>query len=240
MDYTIIYNKIINNRKLNPINSGYYEKHHIIPKSLGGKNTKDNLIKLTAREHFVCHILLVKMYEKYSCEWHKMVRAALMMGRHNSKNRYVNSRQYTKIKELYSVSQSIKQQGNNNHQFNTIWIHNIEKRINKKISRLEKIPEDWVKGRKIEFDENLKNINKTFYRNKVKFKSSKAKYNQLIADELNRKIQYYIEIYYFYEKYGFDYVKNTLDYKYSKQNLVKQFAKYIENFIPQNGKKRVK
>jgi hypothetical protein len=39
----------------------YYEKHHIIPKSLGGSNKKPNLVLLTAREHFLCHWLLTKM-----------------------------------------------------------------------------------------------------------------------------------------------------------------------------------
>lgn len=46
-----------NNRCIN----GYTEKHHIIPKSLGGSNSKDNLAILTAREHFICHWLLTKM-----------------------------------------------------------------------------------------------------------------------------------------------------------------------------------
>ena len=39
----------------------YVEKHHIIPKSLGGNNRKENLVNLSAREHFICHRLLVKM-----------------------------------------------------------------------------------------------------------------------------------------------------------------------------------
>lgn len=39
----------------------YYERHHIIPKSLGGSNAKENLVALTAREHFICHWLLTKM-----------------------------------------------------------------------------------------------------------------------------------------------------------------------------------
>lgn len=38
------------------------EIHHIIPKCLGGTNTKDNLVKLTPEEHFVAHQLLVKIY----------------------------------------------------------------------------------------------------------------------------------------------------------------------------------
>lgn len=41
----------------------YFEKHHIIPKSLNGRNTKDNLVLLTAKEHYICHLLLVKMTE---------------------------------------------------------------------------------------------------------------------------------------------------------------------------------
>jgi len=41
----------------------YYENHHIIPRSLGGSNRRDNLVLLTAREHFVIHWLLTKIYD---------------------------------------------------------------------------------------------------------------------------------------------------------------------------------
>jgi hypothetical protein len=63
--YTMWYMSIISQAKLN-VNDrieGYFEKHHIIPKSLGGSNDLDNLVKLTAREHFICHLLLIKMLE---------------------------------------------------------------------------------------------------------------------------------------------------------------------------------
>ena len=39
----------------------YFEAHHIIPHSLGGTKAKENIVLLTAREHFICHILLTKM-----------------------------------------------------------------------------------------------------------------------------------------------------------------------------------
>ncbi len=58
--YSKCYYRIIENRKTNP-RVGYVEKHHIIPKSLGGSNKKENIVALTAREHFICHRLLVKM-----------------------------------------------------------------------------------------------------------------------------------------------------------------------------------
>jgi len=44
---------------------GYVEGHHILPKSfkLGGEKDKSNIAYLTAREHFICHLLLMKMIE---------------------------------------------------------------------------------------------------------------------------------------------------------------------------------
>lgn len=42
--------------------TGYSEKHHIIPRCIGGTNSKFNLVRLTAEEHYVAHQLLVKMY----------------------------------------------------------------------------------------------------------------------------------------------------------------------------------
>lgn len=40
----------------------YTERHHIVPKSLGGGNEKSNLVSLTAREHLIAHCLLSKIY----------------------------------------------------------------------------------------------------------------------------------------------------------------------------------
>jgi hypothetical protein len=67
--YTLLYFKIIKNAISRKFKSkteakrhlGYIEEHHIIPKSLGGDNSNDNLVYLTAREHFICHRLLIKM-----------------------------------------------------------------------------------------------------------------------------------------------------------------------------------
>lgn len=61
MNYKNIYDKIILRGK-NRILTGYTETHHIIPKCLGGDNSPNNLVELTAEEHFVVHQLLVKMH----------------------------------------------------------------------------------------------------------------------------------------------------------------------------------
>ena len=62
MNYQIIYDNLINQAK-NRLVDGYTEKHHILPKSMGGSNQAFNIVKLTAREHFLAHWLLFKIYK---------------------------------------------------------------------------------------------------------------------------------------------------------------------------------
>jgi 5-methylcytosine-specific restriction endonuclease McrA len=60
--YTSWYNNIIANAKSRVLPKELYtESHHIIPRSLGGTNDISNLVKLTAKEHRLVHILLPKM-----------------------------------------------------------------------------------------------------------------------------------------------------------------------------------
>jgi len=60
--YTNVYNNIITRAKSRDLPKEIYkETHHIIPRCLGGSNSKDNLVELTAQEHRLCHLLLTKM-----------------------------------------------------------------------------------------------------------------------------------------------------------------------------------
>jgi hypothetical protein len=101
MNYQKIYNQIIEraqNRKLD----GYKERHHIIPKCLGGDNDKLNLIDLTAREHFLCHKLLCEIYPKND----KLLYALFLMtiGKQKTKDKHyiINSRLYERLKKEFS------------------------------------------------------------------------------------------------------------------------------------------
>lgn len=65
MNYFNLYHTILRNASLvkrTKSKTEYYECHHIIPKSIGGTDDPENLILLTAKEHFVCHHLLTKIY----------------------------------------------------------------------------------------------------------------------------------------------------------------------------------
>ncbi len=75
--YTNWYNKIISRAKSRQSLDRYTEKHHIIPRSIGGKDVNDNIVELSAREHFICHLLLTKMVTDINK--YKMIKASIMM-----------------------------------------------------------------------------------------------------------------------------------------------------------------
>lgn len=63
MDYARIYREFISDRMAKqPEAPTYFERHHILPRSLGGGNEPENLIKLTAEDHIHAHILLAKIH----------------------------------------------------------------------------------------------------------------------------------------------------------------------------------
>ena len=117
--YTKCYYRLINNAINREISQNLYlEKHHIIPKSLGGNNKKENLVKLTPREHFICHLLLTKMLNKDDSQ--KMIYALWQMTKQKNKHqleRYkVTGRVYDIIRKNFSKTHSKNMK--ENHPFN--------------------------------------------------------------------------------------------------------------------------
>ena len=67
MDYSRIYHAFIADRhsKQQAARLGYFERHHIIPRSLGGSDDDENLIDLTPEDHFFAHLLLARIHGGY-------------------------------------------------------------------------------------------------------------------------------------------------------------------------------
>jgi hypothetical protein len=111
MDYSKIYNQLIARAKNRELDC-YYEIHHIVPRCFGGLDESSNLVKLTAKEHFISHLLLCKIYPN-----HKGLRLALWMManvKDKKQERYSpNSKLYEMIRLEYSVMFS----GENNPNF---------------------------------------------------------------------------------------------------------------------------
>ena len=103
MNYLRIYNQLIQNRQLNPFD-GYTEKHHIIPKSHGGNDSKENLVRLSAREHFIAHWLLWRIHRDMS-----MAYAFHSMCRNNQGKRYKNSKGFEEARKVFGTYQKGKQ-----------------------------------------------------------------------------------------------------------------------------------
>ena len=108
MNYQKIYNQIIDRAK-NEIREGYLEKHHIIPKSLGGSNDPCNLVLLTAREHYLCHWLLAKQTNDK-----KMWLAFSMMAVFSDKHQRINS---GRLFERAKIARSYSMCGESNPMF---------------------------------------------------------------------------------------------------------------------------
>ena len=63
MNYNKLYSRFIESKRSRPlVKESGYEFHHIQPKSLGGSNQKNNLVKLSHKEHLKAHEYLAEMY----------------------------------------------------------------------------------------------------------------------------------------------------------------------------------
>ena len=110
--YTTWYTAITDRARTRKL-EGYTERHHVIPKSLNGTDDKDNLVDLTAREHFICHWLLTKMYTGEAKS--KMIYALNGMKRNGKfTQRYetlITSRVYESLKKEFSIVHSATMKG---------------------------------------------------------------------------------------------------------------------------------
>ena len=142
VNYRKIYNSIIDRAKNRPCPEGYTEKHHIKPRCIGGLDTSDNIAVLTPEEHFLCHVLLVKMYPSDT----QLIYAVMNMCiGHKGKRK--SRRLYGWLRRKYSEVRKIDSMGDGNTQYGTMWINENGTTNNKKIKNNESIPYGWSKGR---------------------------------------------------------------------------------------------
>ena len=126
MNYKKHYEKLISKaRNRSILKSEYKEVHHIIPKCMGGDDSKDNLISLFPEEHLVAHLLLVKIYPHNN----KLIYAANMMTNFHS----IDNKKYAWVRKQISNSM------NENNP-----MHDLE--VRKKVGDKIKGQVPWNKG----------------------------------------------------------------------------------------------
>lgn len=135
--YYRIYGSLIKKRLERPPESTFYtELHHILPKSLGGTNHQSNLVLLTAKEHFIAHLLLTKFV--VGPDRLKVIRAFLCMNNMSNtatKGRYITSRKYDLLKEEFAMLQSERSK--------ELWKNDTYSQL-----VTEKIKDSWYNGKR--------------------------------------------------------------------------------------------
>ena len=133
MDYQNHYNMLIDRSK-DRLLEGYSERHHIIPKCMGGTDNLTNIVKLTPEEHYVAHQLLVKIYPNNR----KLVYAAIRMTGKGAYNRKTNNKLYGWLKQRRSeigqsddhkLKNSLANCGEKNHMYGKTHTNEIKKRL---------------------------------------------------------------------------------------------------------------
>jgi hypothetical protein len=101
MNYRKHYNRLILKSQVRTLDTcKYTEKHHIIPKCIGGSDECTNITVLLPEEHIVAHMLLSKIYPKNK----KLIYAVFCMisGFNRCAVKVKNNKQYKHIKERYA------------------------------------------------------------------------------------------------------------------------------------------
>jgi hypothetical protein len=164
--YTKWYFDLINQRKQKPLQGNIYtETHHILPRKLGGGDNFENLIKLTAREHFITHLLLTKMTNGINKKY--MFHALNLMA--YTRNLKINSKTYSYIKENYSK----ENKGNKNIMFGKKGL-NLPAYGYKHTKEHKKYISNKLKGRK--------------HSKEAKEKMTRAAMNRKITEQTKEKI----------------------------------------------------
>jgi len=147
MNYRKIHDSIIDRAKNRKI-SGYTESHHILPKCLGGNNKKENLVKLTAKEHWIIHQILCIIHPKnYSLL--KALECMMRKSDNQLRNYVISGRQYQRIKKESAKLHSERLTGRKRKPFT--------EEHKKNISNSKKGKSIWREGRKFT-EEHKKNI----------------------------------------------------------------------------------
>ena len=221
MNYQKIYDTLINRAK-DRIYAGYTEKHHIIPRCMGGNDEKTNLVKLTPEEHYVAHQLLIKIYNGNL----KLVAAAQMMVVNRPSNKL-----YGWLRRRYSKAQKINQTGENNSQFGKVWINKdgIPKCIHKDVLT-EFVTNGWSIGRTVK---KLK-VNKLKVKNVDIVKILKSKHYNIKRSKSYREAKtkrLYRELI----DSGLSLGKFASFKKLNKMTLSKMFSEFVPEYKPKHG-----
>jgi hypothetical protein len=103
MNYLKVYCNLIRKGENRTPPEGYIEKHHTFPKSIFGKNNR--IVILTAREHYIAHALLERIYiKRYGLKNKNTIKMIYAHSIMKTKGKYVNSYLYEGVRKRVSYA----------------------------------------------------------------------------------------------------------------------------------------
>lgn len=191
---------------------------------MGGTDDENNLVNLTAREHYIAHLLLVKVTEQNGDETahSKMLYAfnCMKWGRCDGERSFkFNSRLYQKVKKHYSELRRAMMKTSHNPSFGKKWVMNRQLQKCKCVDSSYVLEDGWEYGR-------------CFFNPDVLKKRELAK--QKIKERQEQRIQKWREMYLFFVKHNNDFnlMAKTFNYVYTRNNFMNACKKFLPEYIP--------
>jgi hypothetical protein len=138
MNYLKVYCNLIRKAENRTTPEGYTEKHHIFPISIFGKNKR--VVALTAREHYIAHVLLEKLYiKRYGLKDRRTIKMTYAHSIMKGNGGYVNSYLYECARVRFSEAKKDK----NHPMFGKV----LSEEHREKISKAKKGKTAWNSGK---------------------------------------------------------------------------------------------
>ena len=107
MNYGHHYSRLIERARKRVLCGGYFEKHHVVPRCIGGDNSSENIVRLTAEEHLIAHLLLVRIHPLSE----NLIYAANLMSVSGVHQKRLNNKSYGWVRKRLAIAVGNRHRG---------------------------------------------------------------------------------------------------------------------------------
>lgn len=148
-----------------------YEKHHILPRSLGGSDDETNLVYLTYREHYIAHRMLFNIYPRN----YSVAQAYVLMGKYTTEDVKFRSKSYAKARQRISEEISKKHKG-------TVVVKDVI--TGKMVGRVSKTHPKYVSGEYVFYQKGVARSNEFKHKHAGRFGELNSRWIDISNDRL--------------------------------------------------------
>lgn len=121
LTYDEFINNILETRGRFACGDEYHERHHIVPKCVGGTNDEENLVDLFAREHFIAHKMLAEENPNEEGLLYAWWCMSIQTNEHTKERYQLTAEEYEEVRTKFALLMSDKMSGDGNRMWNRPW-----------------------------------------------------------------------------------------------------------------------